>query len=145
MNKKNLFQLAKGLLSKIPYEIDPDDTEFSMRAFTKGYEDAPFCNTVGCAVGWAPFYGIEKSLNENFRAYSSRQLCNSNFKVWEFMFGGNWYEFDNTKEGAGKRILFVLLHWTPETDDLYKNYVSVELYKFLNVGQTIEELEKQIK
>ena len=60
--RANLVTLAKGLLT-----VDVPGVEFDMSRFESfgNPEEAVFCGTVGCALGWAPFFGIQKSRQDS--------------------------------------------------------------------------------
>lgn len=81
---------------------------FTMASFTKGKQDVAFCETAGCAVGFAPFAGITKLSGEDFMEYSSRTLISATTYEWEWCFSGEWIYVDNTREGAARRIQYLL-------------------------------------
>lgn len=67
------------------------------------------CGSVGCAVGHAPFVGIEKFPNEAWGMYSVRVFgINNTDLVWDFLFSAKWVKFDNTSLGASLRIDYYL-------------------------------------
>ena len=115
MKRKNLQKLATYLA----YAPAPKGVKFDMSNFT----DLPYarefaevkCGTAGCAVGWAPFAGIKKRIGESWLTYSERVLIDyhSHINFWEWCFGGDWAEFDNTRKGAAKRIQYLLDNGKP--------------------------------
>lgn len=102
------------------------------------------CGTVGCAIGHAPFASgtIKPRPRESWSDYSFRFLFGNDVdqynstmeqdKVWEWCFGGEWSNYDNTPQGAAKRMK-VLLE-TPMTVLTYWDYTEmsvndIDLYK----------------
>lgn len=122
MNRKNLQILSDGLLELIPPVIPPTHIQFDMRVFTEGNTWVTTCHTAGCAVGWAPFFGIKKKDDENFVEFSQRvfQLGDS---AWTYLFSATWIHTDNTKRGAGLRIKHYLEKGLPRNweDQLNNN------------------------
>lgn len=111
MNEANLRKLATYLLSG------------KLKArFTMGKFDEPCvgsfttCGTAGCAIGHGPYAGIERILGEKWGSYCNRAFVNipDNFGTWEWCFASYWKAIDNTPEGAGKRILWLLDKGLPE-------------------------------
>lgn len=73
------------------------------------------CGSVGCAVGQAPFAGVPKRLGEDWTEYSERVFGIAYEDArWDWCFGFDWAAVDNTPEGAGRRILWLLEHGLPE-------------------------------
>jgi hypothetical protein len=158
--RKNLMILAKGLLAEIePILKGEGQAEFDMsqycevevsqvqevasikKTITISVSDQAeiqkqkhTCGSIGCAIGFAPFYGIKKEEGETFYEYgyrvfeldneeeieeaknremdvnySEEELDNDTFRhnhrgVFTYLFSSDWRHTDNTKEGAGKRI-----------------------------------------
>lgn len=74
------------------------------------------CGTVGCALGHFPAAGIEPLKGEYWHSYEYRVTGLSGFesKPWDWCFGPEWKRTDNTPQGAGKRILWLLDKGLPE-------------------------------
>ena len=74
----------------------------------------------GCALGYGPLAGVITTDVINWSRYSIKYFgCNSltltmaeplNDDTWLWCFSGGWYINDNTPEGAGKRIRWLLEH-----------------------------------
>lgn len=120
MNRENLQKLATGLA----YGMVPEGVEFDMRWFT-GYIDdeeaaATDCGTVGCALGHAPFFGFEKSSDEDWFKYCERHFGvrpDKTTNEWALFFGGSWALYDNTRLGAAKRIQYLIDNGFPDVED----------------------------
>ena len=95
MNRKNLITLYNGLLSVANGSFVPifegKPVELNMGYFSysgDGYE--PHCGSAGCAVGFAPLFGLKKRRSENWFTYSGR-IFNLNDDIsWNWCFGENW-------------------------------------------------------
>lgn len=113
MNKENLRKLANYLLS------GNLKSRFGMAMYccTPGSDPctATDCGTVGCAVGHGPHAGIEKYPTETWIQYTRRAFipkrCNAKQR---WCFSGGWVDVDNTPEGAGLRIMWLLEHGLPD-------------------------------
>ena len=92
------------------------------------------CGAVACALGHGPSAGIlfrnddfggEFYPNDapNWSVYGERFLANEDKDLFEFLFGGGWSAFDNTPQGAAKRIRFYL-------SGEYKKHPSVSRYNW---------------
>jgi len=133
INKSNLRKLAKYLLS-LPENYKSFDmslwlrnkrrnrwgeyTEFAPNEITKRLNDEGeyTCGTAGCAVGHAPLAGIPPKLGEDWTDYCDRTLVRwlADFTdEWQWCFGSEWASVDNTPQGAGKRIMYMLKHGVP--------------------------------
>ena len=116
VSKENLIKLANGLLND-----NRRRTRFTMAVYSAdggAGEMQIECGSVGCAIGHAPFYGIEKNPSESWFAYSRRTLINrstddSSESRW--CFSGDWAPIDNTKTGAAQRIIYLLQYGLPDT------------------------------
>ena len=114
MNRKNLKILSDGLLGLIPSKVSVEGIGFDMDMFTmSGSYRNEYCKTAGCAVGWAPFFGIRKKSTEPFVEYGHR-VFNVTNDEWTWLFANWWSDVDNTKEGAGLRIKHLLEHGLPD-------------------------------
>ena len=110
MNTQKLEKLVSYLLSgNLKAEFDMYSfTDWGRSCMTNGATD---CGTVGCAIGHAPFLGegFEKSRDESWNDYSLRVLgIDHNSVEWKWCFGSDWTQFDNSPEGAAKRIQYLL-------------------------------------
>lgn len=124
--RENLETLASGLLG----EIEPNELYqgqgFDMNLYTYGRAAKTYCCTAGCATGWGPFFGIEKKTTEDWHDYSFR--CFIDYRrdelAWNLVFSDYWADIDNTKEGAGLRIRYLLEHGVPDCPwkDFYNHY-----------------------
>ena len=127
MNRENLKILSDGLLGIIPPIDDISNVKFDMESYTEIHKaNYPLhfrnpeikmktCGSAGCAIGWAPFFGIEKHLNEDWTDFSERVFgLDNSSKTWDYLFAGDWMDVDNTREGAGLRIKYVLEYGLPE-------------------------------
>lgn len=113
MNRKNLKILSDGLLELIPPTLPTQNIKFDMSRFTEGDEYAKTCNTVGCAVGWAPFFGIKKKDSDSFPTFSDKAFKLGE-SAWKYLFALEWKYRDNTKRGAGLRIKHYLENGLPK-------------------------------
>jgi len=127
MNKDNLVKLAKYILEEVT------DEQFDMIAFRSnhigtGVVNCDFkskndCGTIGCALGWAPFTKglevveddfIESYITDyehlSFHNYSKRIFGSYHGDIWDFIFSGDWYVVDNSREGFVKRVIYFLDH-----------------------------------
>lgn len=122
MNRKNLKTLSDGLLGLIPPKVSVEKIGFDMDIFSMGgsYRNL-YCDTAGCAIGWAPFFGIKKKMVEPFINYSHR-VFDVTGDEWAWLFANSWSDVDNTKEGAGLRIKHFLEHGLPDdwNDQMYE-------------------------
>jgi hypothetical protein len=75
----------------------------------KGEEN--ICGTSCCALGTAAWHGIGKMTRSmTWEQYSEKNYgLNFEGELWDFVFSGNWYEIDNTPEGAAARILKLVI------------------------------------
>lgn len=122
-NIKNLRKVAK-YMPTIPKK------DFAMDSYRSSTDEVPDscmshnCNTIGCILGHAtilfPFNQIPKYLsgNINFNELSGIFFGINNWKKeWSFLFGPEWYNSDNTPEGASRRILYFLENGLPSNWD----------------------------
>lgn len=138
INVKNLTILKDYLVqnySKISNHFDmqhfrlavaPDSgTKFAYRYYSK--QD---CGTVGCVIGWSVFapglepidsdfyekYNRRDSFGLNFSSYTDRVFFYDNFHIgnnsemYNFLFSGAWSGYNNTLEGAIKRLEYLIKH-----------------------------------
>jgi hypothetical protein len=137
IHRENLQKLATFLM----YGEKPKEVKFDMGLFTRAElngENDTVCRTAGCAVGFAPFAGIEKHIGETFTAYGSRTLVeDSTSKLWEWLFSGGWFYEDNTPEGAAKRIQYFLNGGEIPSDFDYEDITDddVDIYRDVEVNR----------
>jgi hypothetical protein len=109
---KNLAKLSEYLLAprlKRNTKFDMSDYVGSLGDRIEiGYEEMENCGSVGCAVGHGPYAGIPKAKAECWDSYSSRCFSGEDNDVFQFLFGSDWAEADNTRKGAAKRIQYFL-------------------------------------
>jgi hypothetical protein len=129
MSDYNLNEEYLTLLADYLENLPENYGQFNMSRFnTAQYKDKNcfpvdvlvpenFCGTAGCAIGHAPFVkGLPPpDENDNWGEYSLEityedGLCHTDEqdRLWDFMFGGFWSDFDNTPHGAAKRIRLAL-------------------------------------
>jgi hypothetical protein len=125
MNKKhrdNLLKLAAYL------ETLPDNYEqFDMSEYmldrdgdyweTLGPDERskPSCGTVACAVGHGPSAGIRIYGDLDWADYAERVFGKICLDEFQYMFGSEWSNYDNTPKGAAARIrTFVSLGHAPD-------------------------------
>lgn len=137
----NLVNLQK-LATFLAYDESIKDTQFDMEKFTdyNRKTEIPLwqyieCHTAGCAIGWAPFAGIDKFQFESWFQFSCRTLTDET-SVWDYMFSNQWSSVDNTRLGAAKRIQRIIdgyiPHWESSflvTKNMVKDYQNVEVKK----------------
>lgn len=128
MNKENLTILMNFLLDNdLPFEMmdyrsETDltpDLPYEAFKLTKDDVDAGVsqCNTAGCAIGWAPFvvppkpehFTGEGTLSDpitvNYNRYVESEFGISRYiMAFAFLFGSEWADVDNTRQGAAFRI-----------------------------------------
>jgi hypothetical protein len=144
MNKKNLLQLATYLLSgnlKAAFDMEdttewgscPDNNELLFKM-----NEATTCGSVGCALGHGPYAGIEKYQEENWPSYQERAFGLDKYgggSEFAWVFHESWARVDNTPEGAGKRILYLLKYGLPDNCDLQRNGLYPLSYTDLSLPQ----------
>lgn len=108
MNTYNLNRLCDYLLSgRLAATFNMTTYSEEKRFETTGTT----CGAVGCAVGHGPYVAPDmiKKENENWNEYCTRIFdITSDSDEWNWCFGSDWSEFDNTPEGAAKRIKYIL-------------------------------------
>lgn len=122
MKRKNLRKLAVYLLG-LPkgykhfymgnfYEVG--DREFQPNRVTIPEMS---CGAVACALGHGINAGIKctKSIDD-WIDYGNENFINhkKEYSKWQWCFSGNWEWTDNTPQGAGKRILWLLENGLPK-------------------------------
>ena len=124
VHKERLRKLAEYLLTQVPEE------QFDMRLFRDGDHDQHICGTAGCALGWSPaimapsthrkyLRSVEEgeSVNKVYAVISEEYFGIDTFhpsKIWDYLFSSFWSDTDNTPQGAGARILYLLDHGVPD-------------------------------
>lgn len=128
MNKANLTNLMNFLLSNdLPFDMMDYRTEtkktpnlpYASFKLTKDEIDAgpSQCNTAGCGLGWAPFVVPPKPEHFTgdgsqddpicvlYEKYLDGEFGFSRFsKTFDFLFGSDWADLDNTRQGVAFRI-----------------------------------------
>lgn len=119
--EKNLRILAAYLLSG-ELKAHFDMSTYTEAGAERNEDFFTDCGTVGCALGHGPYAGIPKRDSETWPDYGSRCFTGPfvpkraynkftrdyHSMLYKWCFGGVWVDFDNTPEGAAKRILFIL-------------------------------------
>lgn len=95
---------------------------------------SPHCGTVACAAGHGPKAGIPALKGESWTEYSNRVFVDqdADWAAWDWCFGASWARYDNTPEGAAKRIRYLLAHGVPgkfRRGDFESRQQFVELYQ----------------
>ena len=165
MNLENLKKLRDFIATKITDE-QFDMTHYRAKIGEQGSLTKkgchlhevidPPCGTVGCMLGWAPAMGgdfrpIETEFTGPRSTLAFFIYCRRVFgfspeqKVWRFLFGGNWAEIDNTREGAVSRIDYILKNPAPnflryeKDDDEYESIIIADGYPIKLDGWICEE------
>lgn len=93
------------------FYIDPTKTE---------------CGSVGCVIGHATYVIDPKTPFESWFDYSIRVFGITGSCVcgdrWDWCFSSEWALIDNTPEGAGKRIMWLLERGLP--DDAFDQIIG---------------------
>lgn len=75
------------------------------------------CGTIACAAGHGPELGgsLKNLPTERWRDYVARVFgANDNGALWPYLFSGIWKAYDDSPQGAAKRIFSVLrTRWIP--------------------------------
>lgn len=118
--RANLAKLAAYL-----WTLPADYPDFEMSSFTNDEERGDYkaqayvatCGTAACACGHGPVAGILPESGETWPAYSYRAFIprlSPDPRPWDWCFGADWSDVDNTVHGAAARIEFMLKHGCPE-------------------------------
>ena len=93
------------------FMLDEDDQHISLHH----HEAIHNCGSAACAIGYGPAAGVKViETDKEWDTYSERVFgfsCLSD--AWNFMFSGVWTSYDNTPEGAARRINYVIEHGQP--------------------------------
>jgi len=97
------------------------------------------CGTSACAVGHGPSAGLffkadeigidlgDDELLPDWSKYVRRVFGVAAFSDdFNFMFGGNWHDYDNTVHGAAARIRYYLARGVPEAYRAYDSSIYQE-------------------
>lgn len=125
MNSANLLLLAERL-DRLPKNYE----HFDMQVYTSADLDPSKvtrkvihnCGTVACAVGHGPtIRGLEaKSTDLDWEDYCLRVFgIDFHSAAFDFMFGPDWSDLDNTPHGAAKRIRYYVANGIPSPEDFY--------------------------
>jgi len=146
-HRKNLKQLADYLLS-----LPKDYKSFDMQQFveTQGSETdiekrliegetVPQCGAVACAMGHSTDAGLSVSSYMDGESIDWRQTGIDLYGVdsvrtgeaWDWAFSSDWADLDNTPQGAGKRILYLLSeHYAGEEFwEVFQSHNPKQAYK----------------
>lgn len=151
---QNFIKLAKYLANIKPdYKHFNMKTFFSSTAeprHTNLYDihlPQPKCGSVACALGHGPAAGIMPDQTLAQRLFNSTgELCDhfawddyccsyfvetntTDFdcqQIWLWCFGADWYYYDNTPQGAAKRIMYMLTNGIPDVFDSRNEYIQYE-------------------
>lgn len=135
--RANLITLAKGLMGEYgPLKANFDIKKYTSRRNNKGIN----CGAAGCAVGHGPYFGIKKHTEERWGQYCKRCFISYHKNGWDYLFSGHWGGFDNTPEGAAKRIIYSLKYGVPENLNTKRYSEIVPLYSHLTLAD-LEGLE----
>jgi hypothetical protein len=124
---KNLTKLRDflGGVSRDRFEMSSfmgnEDYSFEIQQRKKIHQ----CGTAACAVGYGPSAGVRVGKDDQtWQHYSARVFGYTvNGDDWEYMFSGSWDSYDNTPEGAAKRIGYVIEHGgAPAGWDFYEPF-----------------------
>jgi hypothetical protein len=110
MNIKNLKILRDWLAAgNIKQE------QFDMERYRNGenslrYINKDNCGTVGCILGWCPFIPEFSNYKSTSFGFLTEELLDIEHlsNKWNFLFSGEWVDYDNTIEGAIARIDIVI-------------------------------------
>lgn len=135
MNKKNLLKLADFLEGVEPEKFDMRNYRAASRKDTAGvpYNGRDNCGTVGCALGWAPF-AINKEPESDNESVFWDKYSRVHFGLeeesaeWSWCFSPTWCAWDNSPEGASKRIRYMLKEGVPRQYRIPEIY-WVEVYQ----------------
>ena len=134
--RNNCIKLAKYLLT-LPENYE----QFDMKSYcssTKPPQDLALegyaCGTTACALGYGPAAGVKPSFmhgrdfHEAWGLYSLNMFgLDIDTEDWDWCFSEFWEDVDNTPQGAGKRIGYLL---EGKVDgDAYVSVDSKKLYK----------------
>ena len=115
--EKSLRKLAAYLMT-LPADypdFEMDDYIGRWDGISSSYAHKAECGTAACAVGHGPRAGIRPKPREWWSNYSERfSGFEEHSPKWEWMFGSDWSEVDNTVHGAAKRIIYLLEMGLPE-------------------------------
>lgn len=105
MNKENLLKLAD-------YLEGPLKAAFDMSLYSDGLSDT-VCGSVGCALGHAPYAGINKLETEEWLSFSFR-VFDINPAQQLFLFAFHWNVHRNSPVETAKRIRYFVANGMPE-------------------------------
>jgi len=149
MNKENLQKMA-DYIRTIP------QAKFDMLLFRGGLDrETPECNSIGCVIGHctvldrerfqeivASLHEDEKRGNQHFTDWSTLytgMVIGTN--EWRWCFSAIWGDYDNSSEGAARRIEYLIKKGLPENwDDQMSGLADLS---YLNTSRTITEILKE--
>jgi hypothetical protein len=139
--RENLRTLARGLIAyegAVKFwmgsyaENDADDDDYEVMPFkvSQWLEKGNECGAVACACGHGPLLGIKANPDEGWDEYARRCFTGGDDNVWTWCFAGRWSAYDDTREGAARRITFMLDKGIPP--DTSPRSELVEFYRDYN-------------
>ena len=112
MNKVNLLKMA-DYIETVPQKF------FDMKTFGIKDSISHNCKTVGCIIGHCVVLddpeNIPRCKNNTIDFVGwEMKFTNTPDDVWEYLFGEEWINVDNTPTGAAKRIRHLVEDGLPE-------------------------------
>lgn len=110
MNRENLQRIA-DFIPTIP------KGSFDMSTYRFGLDQEPECKSMGCVIGHCTILDKKNILANHIGVWGrlkftewSEEFTGLHFNSdeWEWCFSADWFDVDNTTEGARKRILYLL-------------------------------------
>lgn len=132
-HRENLLKLA-DYLDTLPGDYEQFDMSEYMLVrdgdhwenFGPDERSKPVCGTVACAVGHGPAAGIRLYGDLDWTDYAERVFGKMRCDDFQYMFGSEWSNYDNTPKGAASRIrTFVSLGCAPDRWDFEDAKVMV--------------------
>lgn len=118
---------------------------------------ADYCGTAACVIGMTPLLtGMPKRGGEQWFEYSERvfgllkpsEVPSEQRRInWAWMFSGDWALFDNTAQGAARRMLLHILgeSHSPYFDDHEHMKLIVADYKALSLEDLIARAKAKVE
>ena len=104
-HKDNLEKLSRYLQNTTELKAKFDMAYYL--DFCNGYNST--CGYIGCAIGHAPYAGIEIYEEESWGRYVTRVFgFVGKDSLFSFLFDSDWEYYDNTATGVSKRIDYFL-------------------------------------
>lgn len=114
-HRDNLLKLA-DYLDKLPddyqqfhmFDYMAERHGMGWETFSLEERAKPECGTVACAVGHGPAAGIRIYGDHDWESYADRVFGDMPLDDFQYMFGSEWSDYDNTPKGAATRIRTVV-------------------------------------